>query len=58
VTLTSAGEIAEIVFAGGAGHGDPRERDRSAVESDLLDGRISRDAARALYALPTTAAAE
>lgn len=58
VALTTAQEIAEIVFAGGAGHGDPRQRSRSDVEADLLDQRISPDAARDLYHMPITAAAE
>ena len=58
VTLTSTQEIAEIVFAGGAGHGDPRQRSRSLVESDLADRRISPSAARDIYGLPITVAAQ
>ncbi len=41
VTLTSPGEIAEIVFAGGAGYGDPTLRPADRVAADLLDGRVT-----------------
>ncbi len=58
VTLTGTHEIAEIVFAGGAGHGDPRLRSRSEVEEDLADGRITADAVRDLYGMADREAAE
>jgi len=41
VTLTSPDEIAEIVFAGGAGYGDPALRPSTRVAEDLLDGRVT-----------------
>lgn len=50
VTLTSPGEVAEIVFAGGAGYGDPRQRDPAAIAADLRDDRISPAAAETIYA--------
>jgi 5-oxoprolinase (ATP-hydrolysing)/N-methylhydantoinase A len=49
VTLTSPNEVAEIVFAGGAGFGDPRRRAPAKVTADLLDGRITREAASDIY---------
>jgi N-methylhydantoinase B len=36
---------------GGGGHGDPRDRDRKAVDLDLEDGLISPEAARDIYGL-------
>jgi 5-oxoprolinase (ATP-hydrolysing)/N-methylhydantoinase A len=58
VTLTRTDEIAEIVFAGGAGYGDPRHRARAAVAADLRDGRITEAASRALYGATLADAAE
>ncbi len=49
VTLTLPGEVAEIVFAGGAGYGDPRARDPAIVAEDLQDGRITEAASRDTY---------
>ncbi len=49
VTLTRATEVAELVFAGGAGHGDPRARPARSVAADLQDGRIGEDEARDAY---------
>jgi 5-oxoprolinase (ATP-hydrolysing)/N-methylhydantoinase A len=49
VTLTSSDEIAEIVFAGGAGYGDPRKRPAHLVAGDVRDERISEKAAREIY---------
>ena len=56
-TLAAPSQIAEIVFAGGAGHGDPALRDRHGVAEDLLDGLVTEAAARDLYraALPDAA---
>ena len=55
-TLGTPGEVAEIVFAGGAGHGDPAGRDRAAVRRDLLDGYVTTAAARTSYgAVPDAA---
>ncbi len=52
VTLTSPDEVAEIVFAGGAGFGDPRRRATAKVTADVLDGRITREAASDIYGTP------
>jgi 5-oxoprolinase (ATP-hydrolysing)/N-methylhydantoinase A len=41
VTLTGPEEIAEIVFAGGSGFGDPALRDPDRMAADLLDGRAT-----------------
>ena len=58
VTLTRSDEIAEVVFAGGAGYGDPRHRAAHLVASDLADGRISEAAARETYGATLAKAAE
>jgi 5-oxoprolinase (ATP-hydrolysing)/N-methylhydantoinase A len=58
VTLTRSDQIAEIVFAGGAGYGDPRRRAAHDVARDLLDGRISETAARETYGAALANAAE
>jgi 5-oxoprolinase (ATP-hydrolysing)/N-methylhydantoinase A len=58
VTLTRPDQIAEIVFAGGAGYGDPRRRAAGDVAYDLLDGRISETAARETYGAALANAAE
>ncbi|MCX7685097.1 MAG: hydantoinase B/oxoprolinase family protein [Acetobacteraceae bacterium] len=49
VTLTSPEEIAELRLAGGAGYGDPRQRDLAAIAADLADGYVTPDAARRRY---------
>jgi N-methylhydantoinase B len=36
-------------IAGGAGYGDPLDRDPEAVRADVLDGKVSGEAARAAY---------
>jgi len=58
VTLTRADQHAEIVFAGGAGHGDPRRRDQARVAEDLADGRIGAETARSTYGFADRAAAD
>ena len=58
VTLTRTDQHAEIVFAGGAGHGDPRQRDQARVAEDLADGRIGAEAARSTYGFADRAAAD
>ncbi|WP_158744114.1 hydantoinase B/oxoprolinase family protein [Acidisphaera sp. L21] len=58
VTLTRTDEVAEIVFAGGAGYGDPRRRPAARVAADLQDGRISETAARETYGAKLADAAE
>jgi 5-oxoprolinase (ATP-hydrolysing)/N-methylhydantoinase A len=58
VTLTGAEQIAEIVFAGGAGYGDPRRRDPARVAADVADGRITEAAAQSIYGAALAEAAE
>ena len=58
VTLRRPGEVAEIVFAGGAGYGKPADRARAAVAADLQAGRVSNAAAGETYGAVLTAAAE
>ena len=58
VTLTRPDEIAEIVFAGGAGYGDPRRRHPHRVAADLADGRITATAAQETYGAVLAQAAE
>ena len=40
-----AGERFLLQSAGGGGYGDPRERDRAAVQHDIAEGYVSKDAA-------------
>jgi N-methylhydantoinase B len=40
-----------MCYAGGGGYGDPKSRDRAAVERDLRDEYITPAAARAHYGL-------
>ena len=49
VSLTHPGQVAEIVFAGGAGYGDPARRDPQRLAEDLRDGRITEAAAHDSY---------
>ena len=58
VALTRTDEIAEIVFAGGAGYGDPQARDGARVATDLQDGRITDRAAQDTYSAGQSRAAE
>ncbi|HEY0205903.1 MAG TPA: hydantoinase B/oxoprolinase family protein [Acetobacteraceae bacterium] len=58
VALTRTNEVAEVVFAGGAGFGDPRGRAPDRVAADLQDGLISPDAARDTYGAAPARAAE
>jgi 5-oxoprolinase (ATP-hydrolysing)/N-methylhydantoinase A len=58
VTLTSSTEIAEIVFAGGAGYGDPHRRAPARVAADVQDGRITEPAAHGIYGAALAEAAE
>jgi N-methylhydantoinase B len=45
----SKGDIAEIVTPGGGGFGPPQERAGSAVNRDVREGTIDREAARQIY---------
>jgi N-methylhydantoinase B len=44
-----AGERACNIAAGGGGYGDPAEREPNRVLEDVLDGYVSREAARRIY---------
>lgn len=44
-----AGDVVRYWTTGGAGRGAPRERERDLVVADVLDGRVSRTAARDIY---------
>jgi N-methylhydantoinase B len=48
ITL-STGDLYRHVMAGGGGYGDPLDRDPGRVHTDLLDGKVSREHARAAY---------
>jgi N-methylhydantoinase B len=41
-------------IAGGAGHGDPLDRDPGLVLADVLDGKVSREAGREVYGVEFT----
>jgi 5-oxoprolinase (ATP-hydrolysing) len=58
VTLTRSTEIAEIVFAGGAGYGDPHRRAADRVAGDVQDGRITKATAHGVYGAALAEAAE
>ena len=45
------GDVVSFRLAGAGGYGDPRERDRDAVRSDVADGFVSEEAAREVYGL-------
>ena len=49
VTLTATREIAEVRLAGGAGYGDARQRDLTAIAADLADGSVTPAAAQRDY---------
>ena len=43
------GDVVSFRLAGAGGYGDPRERDRDAVRSDVAGGFVSEEAAREVY---------
>jgi N-methylhydantoinase B len=45
----AAGDVLRVLTGGGGGHGDPFERPAAAVLSDVLDGKVSLQAARESY---------
>jgi 5-oxoprolinase (ATP-hydrolysing)/N-methylhydantoinase A len=51
VQMTCTDQIVEVLVAGGAGYGDPRERARDAVRRDVLLGLVTAEAARRDYGL-------
>jgi N-methylhydantoinase B len=46
---SAAGERLCLIGPCGGGYGDPAERDPAAVREDVLDGFVSREAARDVY---------
>jgi N-methylhydantoinase B len=48
-TTVAPGTRLRMVYAGGGGYGDPKERDAAAVEDDLRNGYITAGAARRDY---------
>jgi N-methylhydantoinase B len=44
-----AGDVLRVLSAGGGGYGNPAERAADAVLADVLDGKVSTEAARADY---------
>jgi N-methylhydantoinase B len=54
VFTLKAGERVHVCTAGGAGYGHPLERPTEAVLADVLDGKVSRESARAEYGVVIT----
>ncbi len=50
-TPLANGDVLRVVSPGGGGYGDPRERDPAAVKRDLMEGKISVEAARGIYSV-------
>lgn len=50
VTL-DAGEVFRVQMAGGGGYGPPHERDPRLVLEDVLEGKVSLERAREVYAV-------
>ncbi len=43
--VLNAGDVVSLRLPGAGGYGDPAERDRKALERDVMDGKISRESA-------------
>jgi len=43
------GDVFRLVTAGGGGYGEPAKRNRAAIQADMEDGYVSREAASAQY---------
>ncbi len=56
IVLRPGDQLWEYI-AGGAGYGDPLERDPEAVRADVLDGKVSAEAARDVYGVVLAAGA-
>jgi N-methylhydantoinase B len=54
IVLRPGDQLWEYI-AGGAGHGDPLDRDPELVLADVLDGKVTRAAARGAYGIVLTA---
>jgi N-methylhydantoinase B len=48
-TIIGEGDLYVHRMAGGGGWGDPRDRDPEAVRDDVLDGKVTPEAAKELY---------
>jgi N-methylhydantoinase B/oxoprolinase/acetone carboxylase alpha subunit len=53
VARLAQGDRVVVGTAGGAGWGDPLQRDRASARADLADGKIGAQAASAVYGLTT-----
>jgi N-methylhydantoinase B len=51
MTQLKPGDVVVMDAAGGGGYGDPRRRDRAALERDIAEGKVTLEAARREYAL-------
>ncbi len=51
VSIDRADRVVEVVLAGGAGYGDPRERNRADIEDDVANGRVTPQAAARDYGM-------
>jgi N-methylhydantoinase B len=49
VTRLFKGDRLVVETAGAGGHGEPREREPAAVADDIMNGKVTRDAAHAAY---------
>jgi N-methylhydantoinase B len=47
----ACGDVARFITGSGGGYGDPKRRDPQAVLNDVLDGYLSQEAAREIYAV-------
>ena len=54
VTTLEKGDRLWVGTAGGGGYGPPEERDRAKVATDVADGKVSPEMAKALYGLEET----
>ena len=51
MTQLKPGDVVVMDAAGGGGYGDPRSRERAALERDIAEGKVTLEAARREYAL-------
>jgi N-methylhydantoinase B len=51
VVMLKAGDRVRIHTGGGGGYGDPQQRNRDRVRTDVMRGYVSPEAAREIYAL-------
>ena len=58
VELHTPGERVELMLGGGAGYGDPSERDAALIERDLRLGYVTRDYVRRFHPSALTATQE